>query len=369
MSMAIDQARAGEQRRWQTVRLLLALNLVAFVATYASTQWDLAEHFKGAVDRFWYPPHFGIYFGMLVAALIPLAGLILLLRAPGLPFDKLRANPALVLVIVANGSSFMGAPFDAWWHTTFGLDLTVWSPPHLHLLFSMVLAVLSCAVYFLDDRPAGAGVTPFPAVDRRVVVLVFTLLMALLLGALLFTEYEIGAQGREVRDRALWTYPVTWSFFALFMLSLLTSSTRSIGMATVVTLGYLVVRWLTIGLDRAILDFRGFQAYPLVIPALAFDLVLAYLAARWADRRWLTIGIAGLVATVVLAVTTPLFWRALDIAPQLNVEPWATYWPLALGSGMLGVAAGWALGAGLRRLRPSAQVDASVAFEQPALVH
>lgn len=369
MSMAIDQARAGEQRRRQMVQLLLSLNLVAFVATYASTQWDLAEHFKGAVDRFWYPPHFGIYFGLLVAALIPLAGLIILLRAPGLPFDKLRANPALVLVIVANGSSFMGAPFDAWWHTTFGIDLTVWSPPHLHLLLSMVLAVLSCAVYFLDDRPAGAAVTLFPGVDRRVVVLLFTLTMALLIGALFFTEYEIGAQSRDVRARALWTYPVTWSFFALFVLSLLTSSTRLIGMATVVTLCYLVVRWIVLGLDRAVLDFRGFQAYPLVIPALAFDLVLAYLSVRWADRRWLTVGIAGFVAVVVLAVTTPLFWSALDIALRLNVEPWAAYWPIALGSGMLGVAAGWGLGAGLRRLRPSQQVDPSVAFEQPALVH
>lgn len=369
MSMALDEARPSEERRWQMIRLLLALNLVAFVATYMSTQWDLAEHVKGAVDRFWYPPHFGIYFGLLVAALIPLAGLMILLRAPGLPFDKIRANPALVLVIVANGSSFMGAPFDAWWHATFGLDLTVWSPPHLHLVFSIVLAVLGCAVYFLDDAPANAALQPFSAVDRRRAILLSTLTLALLLASLLFSEYEIGAQSRDVRARALWTYPVVWSFFGLFALSLLTSCTRSIGMATVITMIYLVVRWVIIGFDRALLDFRGFQAYPLVIPALAFDLALAYLSARWQDRRWLCVGIAGFVSAAVLAVTTPLFWRWLDIAPRLNVEPWSSYWPIALGSGMLGCAAGWWLGSMLRRLRPSAQVQQSAAFEQPALAH
>lgn len=369
MSMASHETRTSEQRRWELVRLLLALNLVAFVATYLSTQWDLAEHFKGAVDRFWYPPHFGIYFGLLCAALIPLAGLLILLRAPGLPFDKLRANPALVLVILANGSSFMGAPFDAWWHTTFGLDLTVWSPPHLHLILSIVLAVLACAVYFLDDAPANAPLMPFPAVDRRRAVLLFTLTMALLLGTILFSEYEIGAQSRDVRVRELWTYPVVWSFFVLFALGLFASSTRSIGMATVVTLCYLVARWAIIGLDRALLDFRGFHAYPLLIPALAFDLLLAYLSARWQDRRWLTVGIAGFVASAVLAITTPLFWGWLDVAPRLNVEPWSGYWPIALGSGMLGLAGGWGLGALLRRLRPSAQVDQSAVFEQPALAH
>lgn len=369
MSMASHEPRTGEQRRRELVRLLLALNLVAFVATYLSTHWDQAEHVKGAVDRFWYPPHFGIYFGLLCAALIPLAGLIILLRAPGLPFDKLRANPALVLVIFANGSSFMGAPFDAWWHTTFGLDLTVWSPPHIHLLLSIVLAVLSCAVYFLDEAPANAPLMPFPAVDRRRVVLVFTLTMALLLASFLFSEYEIGIQSRDVRARALWTYPVVWSFYVLFALGVITSSTRSIGMATVVALCYLVVRWASIGFDRAILDFPGSQAYPLVIPALAFDLLLAYLAARWEDRRWLTLSIAGFVAAAVLAITTPLFWGWLDIAPRLNVEPWSSYWPIALGSGMLGLAGGWGLGALLRRLRPSAQVDPTATFEQPSLAH
>lgn len=370
MDTELPKPHTGDQRRWQIIRLLLALNLVAFVATYLSVQWDLAEHVKGAVDRFWYPPHFGIYFGLLVAALIPLAGLIILLRAPGLPFDKIRENPALVLVIVANGSSFAGAPFDAWWHATFGLDLTVWSPPHLHLLLSIVLAVLGCAVYFLDDGPTDAPFQPLPVMDRRRGLLSFTLTMALLMGAILFSEYEIGAQTRDVMARPAWTYPVVWSFAVLFALALIASSTRWLGMATLVATIYLVARWAILGLDRVLLDFRGFQSYPLIVPALAFDLVLAYLTARRDARRdWLALGIAGLVATSVLALTTPLFWSWLNLAPRLNVQPWAAYWPIALGSGMLGTTAGWWLATLLRRFRPVAQADRAATFEQPALAH
>jgi hypothetical protein len=367
MHSAPISAATTDQRGAQWVRLLLALNLIAFVAIYLSGQWDLAEHAKGAVDRFWYPPHFGIYFGLLVAALIPLAGLTILLRTPGLPFDKIRANPALLLVIVANGLSFTGAPFDAWWHTTFGLDLTVWSPPHLHLLISTVLAVLGCAVYFLDDAPASAPLRPFPAVDRRLAVLIFTLVMALLIAAMLFVEYEGGIQSRYVRARPLWSYPVVWSFFALFALALSASLSRLLGMATAVALLYLLVRVAVNLFDRAVLDFRGFQSYPLLLPALVFDLVLAYASAYRSDRRWLVVGLAGLAASLLLALTTPLFWSWLAISPALNVQPWAAYWPIALGSGMLGTAVGWCLGLALRRLRPAVQADRAAAFEQQAL--
>jgi hypothetical protein len=351
------------------VRFLLALNLVGFVAIYASMHWDIAEHAKGAVDRFWYPPHYGIYFGILVAALVPLAGLILLLRAPGLPYEKLRANPALVMMIVANGLSFMGAPFDAWWHETFGLDLTIWSPPHLHLLFGTVLAALACAVYFLDDAPADAPLQPMRSIAGRQTVLILTLMCALLIAAFLFLEYEGGLQSRDVRARPRWSYPLFWPCFALLGITLCTSLTRTIGMATAVTALYLLVRLLSLGVDRAILDFEGFHAYPLVVPALAFDLALVY-GRRWVrSRRWLVLLLAGLVATVVLTWTTPLVWSWLDVAPRITVQPWRAYWPIALGSGMLGMVAGWWCGTALRRLRSAAYVMQTTSLEQPALAH
>jgi hypothetical protein len=271
------------------------------------------------------------------------------------------------MMIVANWLSFLGAPFDAWWHATFGLDLTIWSPPHLHLLIGTVLATLACAVYFLDDAPATAPLQPLCSITPRQIALILTLVCALLIAAFLFLEYEGGLLSRDVRARPRWSYPLLWPCFALLLIALCTSSTRTIGMATVVTALYLVVRLLSVGIDRAVLDFRGFYAYPLVVPALVFDLALLY-GRHWAARR-LGLFCAGLLATVVLVLTTPLVWSWLDVAPRITVEPWRAYWPIALGSGMLGTVAGWWCGAALRRLRSTAHLAQADSLEQPALAH
>ncbi len=347
------------QGRWQTVRALLALNLIGFVASYISAHWDIIEHAKGAVDRFWYPPHFGIYFGLLVSACMALGGLLIVLRTSGLPFDVLRQNAALTMVAVANGMSFLGAPFDAWWHATFGLDLTIWSPPHLHLLIGAIIASLGCAVYFLDDAPLA---TPLQRLRQprtgREWLLIFTLVLGLLQALFLFMEYELGVRSRDVLARPRWTYPLIWPFFVTFFITLYTAATRRIGMATLVTVVYGVVRLATFGYDRVVLDFPGIAFYPLVLPALVFDLSLAYLWPRWGSRRPMVMLLgAGCLVAIVIAVSTPLFWGALHIAPGLNVRPWINYWPIALVSGILGTFPGWWSGSALRRLRPAAQAS------------
>lgn len=342
------------QGRWQIVRLMLALNVVALFAMYLSGHWDAAEHAKGAVDRFWYPPHFGIYFSILAAGLLAAAGLaVLLWRAPELPFTMLRRNGPLLLVVVANALAFTGAPFDAWWHVTFGIDLTVWSPPHLHILIGQTLAALGCIVYFLDDAPRDMPLRTFAPSDlRRTALALMTFLVALLLAAFLFLEYEGGVRSRDVLARAAWSYPVVWTAFVLLTFALIAGSTRRVGLATLVAGAYVVARALMLWFDRAVLDYSGIGAFPLVVPALAFDLVLL-LGQRRAARPWpgLVLG-AGLATTVVVMVTTPLYWSWLDVAPELTVAPWRSYWAAALVTGLLATAAGWGCGTWLRALRP-----------------
>ncbi len=147
--------------RWQQmVPTMVGLNLVAYLANLLSGYWDAAEHAKGAVDRFWYPPHFGIYFALLVAALVSGWSLTLVLQSPGPVRQKLRRNAALVALALANIMNFTGAPFDAWWHETFGLDESAWSPPHIHLIAGALLAQVCCSVYYLDILPVDARLHP-----------------------------------------------------------------------------------------------------------------------------------------------------------------------------------------------------------------
>lgn len=354
-----------DTRRWAIMRAMLALNLAALTATFLSGQWDAAEHARGAVDRFWYPPHFGIYFGLLAAAALACAGLALLMGAPGTIAGKLRQHAALVLVVAANGLDFSGAPFDAWWHTAFGIDLTVWSPPHLHILVGMVLSAFACAVYFLDGAPVEAPLQAPRALRAARPLLIYALVLALMLASFLFLEYEAGSHSRDVLRRPPWTYPALWSCYTLFILALVTAMTRRVGMATLVTGLYVVARLLVLWFDRGVLRYEGIILYPLVAPALVFDLLLLGARGRFAGRRqWAAVALIGLAVAGFVALSTPWWWSLLDIGVALDVRPWAAYWPLALAAGALGALLGWWCGLGLRRLRPGprpAAVDVRVA--------
>ena len=270
-------------RRWKVLRILLGLQVIALAAMYLSGHWDAAEHARGAVDSFWYPPHYGIYFGILAAALLSGAGLLLLVwGSPVSPFRALAQNPALSMVVIANLLGFTGAPADALWHEVFGIDLTVWSPPHLHILLGEMLAALACVVYFLaPPRPGDELFAPLRTQSLvRTLSIVAVFVLALLISAFLFLEYEAGVRSREVLARPRWAFPVLWTWFLAFTFAVVSAATRRAGMATAVALAYDLARLLALAFDRTVLDYEGSIAFPLLLAALPWDITLFVLLRR-----------------------------------------------------------------------------------------
>lgn len=216
---------------------------------------------------------------------------------------------------------------------------------------------LGLSVYFLDSNPNRA---PLRIVRLKEILhknyfpLVFSYVMAILMATfILFSEYENQTNVSIVLARPSWTYPVLWTSFVVLMFTLVTSATRYIGMATIVAALCDLPRLLVIPFDRSYLDYRGMTFYPLVIPAIALDLSCLLVWWRWGKQMPLRAKIAsGLVVTGVVTVTTPLYWMLLNVFPQADVYPWATYWPLSLAVGIPASLAGWYAGSLLRRLRP-----------------
>lgn len=354
------------------VRVMLGLNLGAILISYLSTRWDTAEHVKGAVDSFWYAPHYGIYFGILMSALLSLAGLAVVFRGPGLPFEKLRQNPALSFVAALNGLSFLGAPFDAWWHETFGLDLSAWSPPHIHLIVGIGIVILGCMVYFLDDDVVNAPLQRLRVRSRETAIQIFGLELSLLTLMVLFIEYEQldpALTPGFILTRPLWFYPFIWTTLMLFMLTVYIGLTRRIGLVSLGMALYVVVRLLLLGVDRTLFDYEGTPFYPLVLPALALDLTLLALSktgVRPTAPSWRVMAAAILAGTAMLVLTTPPFWAFFDVATDYTVQPWLRYWPAMLLVGLLSGLLGWWCGTALRRLRPNQQPSTQVQ-QQPVL--
>ena len=107
--------------------LLLGLTLLATL-TRTGAYWDLQWHAVVGRDQFWIPPHTLIYGGVALAGLL---SFLVVLRdgaargwARPLPWPWLLATAGSGLLVLA-------APFDDLWHGRFGIDVTIWSPPHM----------------------------------------------------------------------------------------------------------------------------------------------------------------------------------------------------------------------------------------------
>jgi len=101
--------------------------------------WDIQWHLLIGRDSFWIPPHLMMYGGVTAGLLVAFAVLALDSVAAR---RGVRLRGAITLLgltstrgvhLAAWGVALMilAAPIDDLWHRLFGLDVTLWSPPHL----------------------------------------------------------------------------------------------------------------------------------------------------------------------------------------------------------------------------------------------
>lgn len=345
--------RVGMDRR-VVLRVLVGLTLLGMLAEYSSGHWDAVSHLHGGVDTFWYPPHFGIYAGLLIAALMAAAGSILALREPGSIGQRIRNNAALLFVAAMNLVNFTGAPFDAWWHTVYGIDLTIWSPPHIHLLIGMVMAPVACAVFFMPDRQRWSKMQNLTGSEQfQLAIWIFSMLAT----GWLFVEYDL--PGKTVNllllSRPDWLYPSLLTAVTMFSLGLIQYASNRIGMATAAALGYVAVRSLITLILGPLVGYPIGLPQPVVIPALVVDLAFLLSVRQAGTRQMLPrVLLVGLIGTLVQVIISPVFAEMTVRMPGASeVQPWIDNAVLLLIAGTLAYTAGTFVGDFLRKLIPS----------------
>lgn len=126
--------------------------------------WDIQWHLQIGRDSFWIPPHLMMYSGVTAAFIVAFGVLALetwharggrprpgTLRVAGLVGTRgvHLAAWGVALVILA-------APIDEVWHRLFGIDITLWSPPHLLALVGSVVNTLGTLAIALEIYGAGS---------------------------------------------------------------------------------------------------------------------------------------------------------------------------------------------------------------------
>jgi hypothetical protein len=120
---------------------------VAVTSTTFGLYWDISWHMGIGRDSFWTPAHMAIQFGAVLTGLC-CAYLILHTtfarsagEARGHSVKIFGFRGPLGAFISAWGGFCMltSAPFDNWWHNSFGLDVTILSPPHVVLIIGIFI--------------------------------------------------------------------------------------------------------------------------------------------------------------------------------------------------------------------------------------
>lgn len=126
--------------------------------------WDIRWHVTVGRDSFWIPPHVMIYASVALGVLVAFGVLAReterVRRGHPAPPSAIRMLGlvgtrgfhvtawGLALVVVA-------APVDDLWHRLFGLDVSLWSPPHLLGLSGSVVSTIGCLVAAVEVHRRG----------------------------------------------------------------------------------------------------------------------------------------------------------------------------------------------------------------------
>ncbi|PYN33714.1 MAG: hypothetical protein DME01_17595 [Candidatus Rokuibacteriota bacterium] len=159
-STETSTARAGSAGLYRiALWLLLGANLLAAWGV----QWDIQWHVQIGRDSFWIPPHVMTYSGV---ALVVLASFGVLardtlrhLRTGRAPEGTerlfgLTGTRGFLLAACGIALTVLAAPLDDLWHRLFGIDVTLWSPPHLLGLLGVTINTLACALIAREAYPA-----------------------------------------------------------------------------------------------------------------------------------------------------------------------------------------------------------------------
>jgi hypothetical protein len=143
-------------------RVALWILLAAKLVTGWGVQWDIQWHVLIGRDTFWIAPHLMTYAGVTLAGLISFAllGGDTLRGGPpagGIRIAGLISTRGVHLAAWGMALTVLAAPIDDLWHRLFGLDVTLWSPPHLLGIAGGVVNSWGILLMARELYPAGLG--------------------------------------------------------------------------------------------------------------------------------------------------------------------------------------------------------------------
>lgn len=247
-----------------------SLGVLAVFVALAGVYWDVSWHVVIGRETFWVPPHRLIYSGTAVFFVSTVCALLLTWRRAGTLRATGRAGAGFAVGVLGSIIQVSAAPLDELWHQRYGLDVTVWSPPHLMGLAGALVGIygLACALGTGLDRGSNS---PFGWAGANVALL--------FAAALSLSLFALGPLDFRLDRRDVLFYPLLAGPLAAVPLVAAARYLGRFGAATAVALIYTAFRLGVLGI------FAGMGAFenpgpPIFVLLAAVTVDLALLGKR-----------------------------------------------------------------------------------------
>ncbi len=349
METTINQPITSEKTYAATSKILLAIPLYVYISVIASmcvilgVLWDIAWHMSIGRDGLFSAPHVVTYAGAASAGLF--SGFqVLKTSFWGSKIEKGKmvnfwgifySSLGGLFCIWGGIASLTSAPFDDWWHNTYGLDVQILSPPHTILLLGLLSVQMGAMIgtlAFLNRKDKIAGLSSQEIEKRTARLQWMFILTAAFFVTSIFT-FLTDSLGRWAMHRPSF-YQVAGAAFPFILLATGRASGKKWGI-TYICLIFLVFDWAVNAYIRL------FPAEPLLGPihnqittyqTLGFPLLLFVpaLAVDWlrdkfsAKNDWILALILGITFIAVFLVHYP-FGTFLHESPLTRNWFWGSY--------------------------------------------
>lgn len=174
----------------------LLVGAVAISSIVFGLYWDISWHITIGRDTFWTPAHLAIQFGALLAALS--CGYLILhttfsadsaARDSSIGVWGLRGPFGAFLAAWGGATMMISAPFDNWWHDSFGLDVQIVSPPHMVLATGIFFVGIGTLVLMAGPKNRAEGDTKVK-LERLFLYIGGILLTLYLILSIEFTDFS-----------------------------------------------------------------------------------------------------------------------------------------------------------------------------------
>ncbi len=289
----VNESKAQSKSSVASIELptYLYATVLASFSIMIGLVWDISWHTSIGRDGLLSAPHVAIYFGGVLAGIF--SGVrVLKVSFAGTEKQKeeslsfwgiFRGSLGALFCIWGAFAMLTSAPFDDWWHNTYGLDVTILSPPHTVLLLGMVTIQFGAMITVLSVKNRMKLSNQInPSVEKRL-----RLFFALSAGFVLCMFFTIASEylGRHDMHRVSF-YQVASFLFPLLLVAVSVSAPSKWGAtfaAIVYTVFMAAMVWILplfpaeplLGpVLNPITNFQAFE-FPLLLifPAIGIDLI------------------------------------------------------------------------------------------------